>query len=195
MSARASTRLASTSCCLASSGFTSASVDLPDARTHPPSLARLVRRELRRASPTHGTLPTYLTYPTSPTYLTYLTYATYLTYPTYLCVLFDASCGGEARKGSSPGHDRHVDGPRCPLPANGLDRVVHLRQPERMRHHQLERDPVRGQLMQRELHRPIGMPARALQRHAFPCQPPDRKRGELLVAFSLHDHSRSATLR
>src|SRR5947208_2686255 len=172
MSARASMRIASTSCCLASSGFTSASVDLPDLLTYPPSLARLVRRELRRASPTHATLPAYLTYPTSPTYLTYLTYATYLTYPTYRCVLFDASCGGKARKGSSPGHDRHVDGPRCPLPANGLDRVVHLRQPERMRHHQLERDPRRGQLPQLRHHRPLATAGHAPALPSSPLPPP-----------------------
>src|ERR1700674_3325461 len=85
--------------------------------------------------------------------------------------------------GSFPGENRDVDGPRCPQPANGLDGVVHLRQSERMRHHQLEREAVRRQLMQGELDRPMGMATRALQRHAFPRQSPDRKGGELLVAF------------
>src|SRR5467141_4982126 len=85
--------------------------------------------------------------------------------------------------GSFPGENRDVDGPRRPLPANGPDGVVHLRQSERMRHHQLEREAVQRQLMQGELHRPMGMAARALQRHAFPRQSPDRKGGELLVTF------------
>src|SRR5437867_11861138 len=39
--------------------------------THPPSLARIGRRELRRASPTY---PTHLTHPTHPTYVTYPTH-------------------------------------------------------------------------------------------------------------------------
>src|SRR5207247_1877764 len=67
--------------------------------TYPPALALLVRRELRRASPTHltyATYPTHRTYPpslallvrrelqrASPTHLTYLTYTTHLTYATY----------------------------------------------------------------------------------------------------------------
>src|SRR6266849_11113864 len=89
--------------------------------------------------------------------------------------------------GSFPGENRDVDGPRCPLPANGPDGVVHLRQSERMGRHKLEREAVRRQLMQGELHRPVGMATRALQRHAFPRQPPDRKGGKLLVAFALHD--------
>jgi hypothetical protein len=52
--------------------------------THPPSLARLGRCELRRASPTYLTYATYLTYLTHLTYATYLTYLTYLTYATSL---------------------------------------------------------------------------------------------------------------
>jgi hypothetical protein len=42
-------------------------------QTHPPSLARLGRCELRRARPTHVI---YLTHPTYPTYLTHPTYVT-----------------------------------------------------------------------------------------------------------------------
>ena len=38
------------------------------------------------------------------------------------------------------------------LAADGFDRVVDLRQSERVRHHQLEREAMRGELMQRELH-------------------------------------------
>ena len=51
--------------------------------THPHSLARIGRRELRRPSPTCPTYATYLTYETYPTYPTYLTYETYPTYPTH----------------------------------------------------------------------------------------------------------------
>src|SRR6185295_13997748 len=87
-------------------------------------------------------------------------------------------------KESLPGEDRHVDGARCALPADGLDGVVHLRQSEGMRHHQFQREAVRRQLTQRELYRPIGMPARALQRDAFPRQSADRKSRKLLVAFA-----------
>ena len=64
-----------------------------------------------------------------------------------------------------------------------------------MRHHQLEWKAVRRQLLQGELDRPVGMAARALQRDGLPGQSPDRKRGELLVAFALHDHRSSATLQ
>ena len=41
----------------------------PTRLTYPPSLALLVRRELRRARPTHATYPTYVTYVTYVTYL------------------------------------------------------------------------------------------------------------------------------
>src|ERR1700692_3754079 len=39
------------------------------------------------------------------------------------------------------------------------------------------------------------MATRALQRHAFPRQSPNRKGGELLVAFALHDHRPAAAFR
>src|SRR5437763_2252508 len=89
---------------------------------------------------------------------------------------------------SLPGEDRHVDRSGRSLSADRLDRVVHLRQPERVRHHQRERESMRRELAESELDGAIGMAARALERDAFAGQPADWKIGKLLVALTLHDH-------
>src|SRR5437667_4546131 len=96
---------------------------------------------------------------------------------------------------SPPREYRHVDRSRRALSADGLDRVVHLRQPERVRHHQLEREAMRRELVQGELDGAVRMATRALERDAFAGQPPDRKIGKLLVALALHDHRARASLQ
>ena len=88
-----------------------------------------------------------------------------------------------------------MDRSRRALSADGLDRVVHLRQPERVRHHLLEREAMRRELVQGELDGAVRMTARALERDAFARQSPDRKVRKLLVALALHDHRARASLQ
>src|SRR5689334_5430969 len=64
-----------------------------------------------------------------------------------------------------------------------------------MRGEQRQRKPMRRELLQAELDRPVRVAARTPQRHALARQPPDRKVLELLIAFALDDHRAAAALR
>src|SRR5688572_24426093 len=87
----------------------------------------------------------------------------------------DGSVEGTLTVRLLPRHYRYVDRPLRSLAAYRLDGVVDVLQAEAVGRHQLEREALRTEVVEGELHRAVRMAARALQRHPLASQTADRK--------------------
>src|SRR5688572_5973695 len=90
-------------------------------------------------------------------------------------------------KKSLPGVDRDVDHVRLALAADRLQRPVDLLETEGVGDCLLQREAVRGELLQRELARLVGVAARALHRRVFLGHAVDREVREVGHLIALDD--------
>src|SRR5258706_8053488 len=100
---------------------------------------------------------------------------------------------GSWARASNPGHQRGVDHVWDALAADRLDREVDVLQGEAVGRDPLERESLRGELLQRQLARLVAVAARALERHELHRDAADGEVGEF-GELALHHHRRPLAL-